>query len=67
MPRVYVNPHSEVETVELDGELIASTDAAYLVDFGTDAHIWIPKSLCEDQGNNEWDVALWKAEKLGLV
>ena len=56
------------ETVELDAELQHETDEAWLLDFGGNEPVWIPKSqgsFDPDEGTAE--VPEWLAYKEGLI
>jgi hypothetical protein len=39
------------DLVDIKAKLIHETEKAYRFDFGLDAPIWIPKSMCEWDGN----------------
>jgi hypothetical protein len=54
------------ETTDLPLDVLAETDRAWLVsDGGTP--VWLPKSLVERQGDGDFTVPVWLAEREGLV
>ena len=55
------------ERCEIDAEQIDETLMAYQIDIGTAEPIWIPKSVCDDNGDGTFTVEIWYAKAHGLV
>lgn len=61
------------EEIELAGTLLRQTDMAYLIDFGLDAPVWVPKSKVysdddiEEEVLSTWSMPEWLAAEKGLI
>lgn len=67
----------ENEPVEIEGALVHETEKTYLVDFGDNSPVWLPKSQCTRQiqklrsgeisATDLWIMPEWLAESKGLM
>lgn len=57
----------DAETVDIDDvSWVAETEAAICFETADEREVWIPRSLCEWDGET-LTIQLWKAKELGLV
>jgi hypothetical protein len=56
------------DIVDIACVIIHETERAWLIDAGTDAHVWIPKSIGEyDPTDNTMTMPEWMAHEKGLI
>ncbi len=55
------------ELVDLAGILRHETEKAFLVDFGEDKPIWLPKAQVENNGDGTFTLPEWLALDKGLI
>lgn len=66
-------PQKKNETVTLEGDWVAETEAAVCVDFGSPScPTWLPKQFVSDGGDDDYDLAEytiseWLAKEKGLI
>ena len=54
------------DCVECEGDIVAETDKAWLVEFDGGLQEWLPKSQCDYDGDGVFFVPTWLARKKGL-
>lgn len=55
------------DIIDLAGDLRHETEAAYLIDFGEEEPVWVPKSRVEDNGDGTFAMPEWLARDKGLI
>lgn len=55
------------QTVKLDAYIVRETENAYLLNVEDEKQMWFPKSQVVDNDDGTFSIALWLAQKKGLV
>ena len=55
------------DIIDLAGELRHETDKAFLVDFGEDKPVWVPKAMVENNDDGTFAMPEWLALDKGLI
>ena len=53
--------------VEVEAEIHAETEKAFLLDHGGDEKKWVPKSQVEDNGDGTFSMPEWLAKDKGMI
>ena len=55
------------DLVDIDATLRHETDAAFLLDYGGEKPVWVPKSLVEDNGDGTFAMPEWLAIEKEMI